>query len=82
MKYRNYLKFWFQLIIEKAKIKGPAKCSFKIYKIMSFQFLWSLQNNSGKISADRRQKNYISTELNIEKSLLKKYIPKLCELKK
>lgn len=38
MKYINYLKFWFQLIIEKAKIKGPAKGSFKIYKIMSFQF--------------------------------------------
>jgi|GEM_PF-3951683 len=38
MKYINYLKFWFQLIIEKAKVKGSAKGSFKIYKIVSFQF--------------------------------------------
>jgi hypothetical protein len=38
MKYMNYLKFWFWLIIEKVKVKGLAKGSFKIYKIMSFQF--------------------------------------------
>jgi hypothetical protein len=66
MKYINYLKFWFQLIIEKAKIKGPAKCSFKIYKIMSFQFHFDFTIVFGEDSSSPTTGEYIKTEMNVK----------------
>jgi len=41
--------------IKKALESAP----YKAAKITVFQFIWSLQKNSGKISADRRQKKII-----------------------
>ncbi|GEM_PF-4771942 len=52
------------------EIEMSFKVLFKPTKIEVFQFLFSYQMYSGKISAASRREKYIKTELNVKRSSL------------